>query len=62
MEQKIRTIIAGCRNFNVIEIVEMVMLNRFDNDYSEIELVGGGAKGADALGKQFVSSRLGHLS
>lgn len=31
MEQKIRTIIAGCRNFNVIEIVEMVMLNRFDN-------------------------------
>ena len=31
----------------------MVMLNRFDNDYSEIELVGGGAKGADALGKQF---------
>ena len=42
MEQKIRTIIAGCRNFNIIEIVEMVMLNRFDNDYSEIELVGGG--------------------
>ena len=51
--RKTRVIIAGCRNFSFMEVVEMAMLDRFGTDYSAIELVGGGAKGADALGKRF---------
>lgn len=50
--EKQRVIIAGSRNFNAKEIVEMALLEQFGTDYNDIELIGGGAKGADKIGKQ----------
>ena len=53
MSQKTRVIIAGGRDFNIMVLVEIAMMETFECNYTEIELVGGGANGADALGKRF---------
>ncbi len=47
-----KIIIAGGRDFDDYERLESVM---FDFEYPEIEIVSGGARGADKLGETFAS-------
>lgn len=49
-----RIIIAGGRDFDDYELMEREILSIIDGtDYSTIEIVSGGARGADSLGEQF---------
>lgn len=48
-------IVAGCRDFNDYSVVENEMMNYIGKFIGkiEIEIISGGAKGADALGERF---------
>ena len=48
-------IIAGCRDFNDYSVVEKEMMNYIGKFIGklEIEIISGGAPGADALGERF---------
>ena len=48
-------IIAGCRDFNDYAVVEREMMDFIGKFIGkiEIEIISGGAKGADALGERF---------
>lgn len=48
-------IIAGCRNFNDYSVVEKEVMELIGNFIGkiEIEIISGGATGADALGERF---------
>lgn len=47
----VKVIVAGGRDFNDFEFLESSMLNLYPD--LDLEVVGGEAKGADSLGKQF---------
>lgn len=50
----IRLAIVGSRDFNNYQTLENVIDNIIDdNDYEIIEIVSGGARGADALGEKY---------
>jgi len=53
-----KVIVAGGRNFQDYALLEATLLHLFSNTSpDEIEIVSGGAKGADALGEQFAKIR-----
>ena len=54
----LKVIIAGSRNFNDYEMLEQLVdmyLQRYSAD--QIEIVSGGARGADSLGERYARSR-----
>ena len=51
-----RVIIAGSRNYNNFEELAMVM-DKFLKNKGEVEIIVGGAKGADTLGEMYANMR-----
>ena len=51
-----RVIIAGCRNYNNFEELTEVM-DKFLKGKDEVEIIVGGAKGADTLGEMYGNMR-----
>ena len=47
-----RIAIVGSRNFNNYDLLKSTLLNKFDVS-SIVEIISGGAKGADTLGAKF---------
>lgn len=50
-----RLIVAGSRDFTDYDLAETV-IREFMKDHEVTEIVGGGARGADALGKRFAET------
>lgn len=51
-----KVIIAGSRNYNNFEELTTVM-DKFLKDKEEVEIIVGGAKGADTLGEMYANMR-----
>lgn len=54
----IRVLIAGSRDFNDFELLEKAVkhyLKQYGLHHQDIEVVSGGARGADKLGEQFAN-------
>lgn len=52
----LRVIVAGTRTFNDYELLKNTLDNLLDG-YQNIEIVSGGAKGADFLGEQYATEK-----
>lgn len=49
----IKLIVAGGRNFNDYQTVKTEILKEYGHCLDDLEIVSGGAKGADSLGEKF---------
>ena len=57
-----RVIVAGSRNFNDYELLKRKMIHYLSRyKPHEVEIVSGGARGADALGERFAKEKGCHL-
>lgn len=48
-------VICGSREFDDYELLKKELIKFFDNDFSDITIISGTAKGADSLGERFAS-------
>jgi predicted Rossmann fold nucleotide-binding protein DprA/Smf involved in DNA uptake len=55
-EAMIKVIVAGTRTFNNYELLKN-KLDEFLKDIEDIEIVSGGARGADALGERYAKEK-----
>lgn len=59
--EKFSVIIAGSRDFTDYEVLEKIcdklLVNKISDTNIEVEIVSGGARGADALGERYAKNR-----